>query len=168
MLAQATLQTCDITTAGSCAPAPILTVGLTPSLESGFSALSLTCPPNGNTGPLNVAGYPVCGKTIPDTTITVSGDTVGSVINGALFDSGTPDMEIRPPTGGTFPSAVGPGTSVLVTTPSGFSYTYTAGSGITATVVDPATSTADSIIGIAFFTTNSLFIDFTSSIEGWR
>jgi len=94
--------------------------------------------------------------------------TAGSVINGALFDSGTPDMEIRPPTGGAFPSVVAPGTSVLVTTPSGFSYAYLAGSGTTATAVDPATSTADSIIGIAFFTTNSLFIDFTSSIEGWR
>src|SRR5581483_5591958 len=44
-LAPATIQTCVIGTASDCTPEPILTIGLNAALESGFSTLSLPCPP---------------------------------------------------------------------------------------------------------------------------
>jgi hypothetical protein len=65
MLSPAPIQTCDITTPGSCSPVPMLTVGLNPELESGFSTTTLTCPPSGYIGPPDIAGYPVCQKTSP-------------------------------------------------------------------------------------------------------
>jgi len=57
----------------------------------------------------------------------------------------------------------------MVETPSGFTFTYLAGSGseVTNTIVQPA-SGAQSIVGIGYFTTNSFFIDFTSGTEGWK
>lgn len=149
------------------APAPMLTVGLTTALESSFSAAPLVCPPSGYVGPPSIAGYLVCQKNIDDVTINVSGETVGTLRGYALFDSGTADMQLSTPVGSTFPSLVVPGTTVLVTTPSGFSYSYIAGSGITQTVVNADTNLAN-IIGISYFTTNSLFIDFSSSTEGWK
>jgi hypothetical protein len=51
LLSPAALQSCDINTAGSCAPEPILTIGLTDAIEAPFSAVSLSCPPNNYNGP---------------------------------------------------------------------------------------------------------------------
>jgi hypothetical protein len=167
LLTPAAIQSCDITTAGSCVPVPMLTVGLTAALEAGFSTLPLICPPNGYVGPAVIAGYPVCGKTISNATVAVSGNTVGTTTGGLLFDSGTANMQIATPTGSSFPLLVLTESSVLVTTPSGFKYDYTSGTGILTTIVNPDTD-IDSIIGIGYFTTNSLLIDFTSSIEGWK
>jgi hypothetical protein len=45
MLSPAAIQSCAITTPGSCTPTPMLTVGLTTALEEGFSTVSLPCPP---------------------------------------------------------------------------------------------------------------------------
>lgn len=167
-LAPAAIQTCDIDSAGSCTAEPILTVGLDAMLESGFSTLSLPCPPNGYMGPASIAGYPVCQKTTDDVTITVSGAASGSITGGAVFDTGTSDMQIAVPAGSTFPTAVPVGTSVLITTPSGFSYSYTS------TESDPSYTDVNSgfsgpsIVGIDYFTTHSFFIDFSSRITGWR
>src|SRR3984885_13077113 len=47
MLSPAPIQSCEISTPGSCAPAPMLTIGLTATLKAGFSTVSLPCPPNG-------------------------------------------------------------------------------------------------------------------------
>jgi len=168
MLSPASIQSCDIGTAGSCAPAPMLTIGLNSTLKAGFSTVSLPCPPSGYVGPANIAGYPVCQKTIDDTTVMVSGGTVGTVVGGAVFDTGTADMQIAIPAGGTFPPMVSVGSSVLMTTPSGFSYSY-----IT-TIPDPlativnADFSGSTIIGIGYFTTNSFFIDFGAATEGWK
>jgi hypothetical protein len=167
-LAPATIQTCDIGTTGSCTPEPILTIGLNAGLESGFSTMSLPCPPNGYVGPASIAGYPVCQKTTDDTTIMLSGGASGSIAGGAVFDTGTANMQIAVPTGGSFPATVPVGASVLVTTPSGFTYNYTTtGSDPLFTIVNPGFS-GPSIIGIGYFTTNSFFIDFSSSTTGWR
>jgi hypothetical protein len=167
MLTPATIQSCDITSPGSCAPSPVLTIGLTTAAESGFSAAPLVCPPSGYVGSLSIAGYPVCQKDIDDVTINVSGNTVGTLTGYALFDSGTADMQFSTAAGSTFPSSVLPGATILVTTPSGFSYSYIAGSGIAQTVVNADTNLPN-IIGISYFTTNSFFIDFSSSTEGWK
>jgi hypothetical protein len=169
LLSPAALQSCDITTAGSCAPQPMLTVGLTSTLEAGFSTVALTCPPPANTyvGPSAMDGYPVCLAAIPETTIAVSGLATGTLTGEVIFDTGTPSMAVSVPAGGGFPAAIPNGADVLITTPSGFTYTYTSAPGITNAVVE-SNSTGASIIGIAYFTTNSLFVDFATSTEGWK
>jgi hypothetical protein len=154
---------------GGCSPEPILTIGLNTALESGFSTLSLPCPPNGYVGPANIAGYPVCQKTTDDVTITVSGSVSGSITGGAVFDTGTADMQIAVPTlGSSFPADVPSGSQVSFTTPSGFTYGYTStGSDPLDTVVNSGFS-GSSIIGIGFFTAHSFFMDFSSSTTGWE
>jgi hypothetical protein len=169
LLSPSILQSCDITVPGSCAPAHSLMVGLDDSVESGFSTVKLVCPPNGYLGPDTINGYAVCQAGIADIAVTVSGSESGILAGMVLFDSGTPDMVLNVPAGVAFPTGVPPGTSVMVTTPSGFAYGFTAGSGsqASATTVQPD-STAESVIGVGFFTTNSFFVDFSSASEGWK
>jgi hypothetical protein len=162
-----TLPICDISTSGNCAPQPLLTVGLNSQTESGFSTTPMTCPPEGYTGPAEIAGYPVCDKGIDNTTVTASGASTGSYMNSAIFDTGTPDMHFSTPTGSSFPAFVLPGTTVTITTPSGFDFSYTAGSGTTYTDVD-AGGGGNTIIGVEYFMTHSFMIDFTATIEGWK
>jgi hypothetical protein len=167
MLSPAQIQTCDITTAGSCTPEPMLTVGLTPALESGFSTLSLVCPPSGYTGPPDIAGYPLCQKTTDDTTFTFSNGVALSTTGGAVFDTGTDGMQIAPQPGSTFPGVVPLGSTIMISTTSGFTYSYVSGSGPLSTSV--ITDTNDiSIVGIGYFTTNSYFVDFNASTVGWK
>jgi hypothetical protein len=56
---------------------------------------------------------------------------------------------------------------VSLTMPSGFNYSYTAGTGTANTVVD-AGGDGNSIIGVQYFTTNYFLLDFTSSLVGWK
>jgi hypothetical protein len=169
MMSPSPLQSCDIATSGSCAPSPTLTIGLNGSVETGFSEVKLNCPPSNYPGPDTIDGYVVCQMGIPDTTVTVSGAAGGVLTGTVLFDSGTPSMVFNVPTGAAFPASVPPGSSVMVATPSGFTFSYTGGSGseVTNTIVQP-NSTAESIVGIGYFTTNSFFVDFTSGTEGWK
>jgi hypothetical protein len=168
MLSPATIQSCDIGTAGSCAPVPMLTIGLSAASKAGFSTVSLPCPPNGYTGPASIAGYPVCQKTIENTTVMVSGDTAGTIIGSAVFDTGTANVQIATPAGSSFPSTVPVGSTLLVTTPSGFTYSYNSSiSDPFATIVN-ADFSGSTVIGIGYFTTNSFFIDFSSGTEGWK
>jgi hypothetical protein len=77
-------------------------------------------------------------------------------------------MQIAPAPGATFPATVAAGSTVMVTTPSGFTYTYdpsTSGPSSTSVITD---STNVSIVGIGYFTTNSYFVDFSASITGWK
>ena len=167
LLSPAPLQACDIAMVGSCAAQPMLTVGLTAALEAGFSTANLACPPGNYVGPDSIAGYPVCQASVPDTTVTVSGASAGVFTGAVLFDSGTPDMVLNIPPGTTFPAAAPSGTAVLVATPSGYSYSFTADAGAYNTIVNQ-NSAAPSIVGIGYFTTNFLFNDLTSSTEGWK
>jgi hypothetical protein len=159
--------TCDITTPGSCAPQGVLTVGLNAAIESGFSTSPLTCPPNGYVGPADIAGYPVCQKTINDVTISTSGASTGTYTSGAIFDTGTAYVYLSTPASSSFPAFVDPGSTVSLTMPSGFNYSYTAGTGTANTVVD-AGGDGNSIIGVQYFTTNYFLLDFTSSLVGWK
>jgi hypothetical protein len=168
-LSPSVLQSCEITVAGSCTAAHSLTVGLDDSVETSFSTVKLVCPPMGYLGPETINGYAVCQAGIADSTVTVSGSESGIVAGMVLFDSGTPSMVLNVPAGTAFPAAVPAGTSVVVGTPSGFTYSYTAGSGsqATTTTVQPD-STAESVIGVGYFTTNSFFVDFTSGTAAWK
>jgi hypothetical protein len=159
--------TCDITTSGNCAPQGVLTVGLNAEIESGFSTSPLTCPPNGYVGPAGIGGYPVCQKTINDVTIAASGGSSGTYTSGAIFDTGTAYVYLSSPTGSSFPDIVAPGSTVSLITPSGFTYSYTAGAGTADTVV-AAGAAGNSIIGVQYFTTNYFLLDFKSSLVGWK
>lgn len=168
MLAPASIQTCDIDAAGSCAPEAILTVGLDAALESGFSMMSLPCPPSGYVGPATIAGYPVCQKTTDDVTITVSQGATGSITGGAVFDTGTSNMQIAVPQGSSFPAVVPAGTSVLVATPSGFTYSYVSTESDPLFTIVNSGFSGPSIVGIGYFTTHSFVIDFSSRTTGWK
>jgi hypothetical protein len=168
MLSPAPIQSCDITTAGSCVPAPMLTIGLNATSKAGFSTVSLPCPPSGYVGPASIGGYPVCQKTIDNTTVMASGAAPGTVIGGAVFDTGTSNMQIATPAGSTFPSALPIGSTVLISTPSGFTYSYiSTPSDPYATIVN-ADFSGPTIVGIGYFTTHSFFIDFSGGTEGWK
>jgi hypothetical protein len=169
VLTPAQLQPCDISVAASCKPVSALTVGLTPTLETGFNTLSLTCPPANYAGPSIISNYQVCAAGIPSTMISVSGANTGTLTSQVLFDSGTPDDLLNIPTGISFPALVTTGDTVQVTTASGFVYSYAAtAGGVDDVVVTPNSTAGQSVIGIGYFTTNSFFIDFTAGTEGWK
>lgn len=159
--------TCDITTPGSCPAQSILTVGVNAGIESSFSTSPLSCPPNGYVGPPTIAEYLVCQKTINNVTVTASGSSTGSYTSGMVFDSGTAYVYLSTPANSSFPAPVEPGSTIAITTPSGFNYAYVAGSGTANTVVAPAND-GNSIMGAQYFTTNSLLLDYESSLVGWR
>jgi hypothetical protein len=122
---------------------------------------------NGYVGPADIGGYPVCQKTINDVTIAASGASTGTYTSGAIFDTGTAYVYLSTPTGSSFPDIVAPGSTVSLTTPSGFNYSYTAGTGTANTVV-AAGAAGNSIIGVQYFTTNYFLLDFKSSLVGWK
>ena len=159
--------TCDITTPGSCAQQAVLTVGVNAALEQGFSTSTLTCPPNGYVGPPEIGGYPVCQKTIGDVTIAATGASTGTYTSGVIFDTGTAYVYLSTPTNSTLPSSIEPGSTISITTLSGFNYSYEAGSGTANTVVAPGAD-GNSIIGVQYFRTNYFLLDFTSSLVGWK
>jgi hypothetical protein len=169
MLTPSPLQRCDISVAGQCQPIPMLTLGLTETMKAGFSTTSLVCPPPAPyNGPDNINGYPVCSPNIPSSVVTVSGAAAGSMIATLGFDTGTPGDTIRVAAGSTFPRSIPEGTDILWQTPSGFAYAYTANAGIYSTNITTVAMKLSGTIGIGFFTTNSLFTDFTSSTMGWK
>jgi len=110
----------------------------------------------------------VCQKIIDDTTVMVSGEAVGTVIGAAVFDTGTANMQIATPTGNSFPSTVPAGSSVLVSTSSGFTYSYVSTSADPLATIVNADFSGSTVIGIGYFTTNSFFIDLSSGSEGWK
>ncbi|MGC2030895.1 MAG: hypothetical protein WA642_12815 [Steroidobacteraceae bacterium] len=165
MVNPAALQSCDITVADDCTPAPILTVGLTQAQEAGFSTSSLICPPSTYVGPLTIQDFAVCQASIPNTTITLSGPATGVFTAAPLFDTGNPAMVLLDPSSSSTPTVLPAGTMVMLSLPSGFIYNYsTTTQGMGTTTVSTTETTG---IGIQFFTTNSFFIDFTSNTEGW-
>ncbi len=169
-------QACDIAALGSCVPAPMLMIGLTAADEAGFTVAALPCPPADYTGPALIAGFEVCQAEIDNALITVGGTQPG-ILSGdsVLFDSGTPYMLFNVPPGVLFPIVVPAGTPVVIATPAGFDYTFTAAAPYTAGSVAPEAvsvvtnaSTTQSIVGVGFFTAHAFFIDFAARTEGWK
>ena len=146
----------------------MLTIGLSATSKAGFSTVSLPCPPNGYVGPASIAGYPVCQKIVDNTTVMVSGEAVGTITGGVVFDTGTANMQIATPAGSSFPLSVPVGSSVLVTTSSGFTYSYVSTSADPLATMVNTDFSGSTIIGIGYFTTNSFFIDYSSGSEGWK
>jgi hypothetical protein len=170
MLTLATLQDCDVV-AGTCQPQPILTVGLNDSIEQGFTLWNLTCPASGFPGPTPLAGYTSCGPSIPNTTLTISGSTPGILTGPAVFDSGTPYILARVIQTSEFPKTVAANEAATVMTSQGLTYTYTYTTGGPGSIYDTVvtvTSSREILVGLPFFTTNSMFIDLEKGVEGWR
>lgn len=167
LLSPAPLQSCDSDTAGSCLPQPMLTVGVDASVESGFSTTPLVCPPNGYIGPATIAGYPVCQKSI-EVSVAASGASAGSFSGYAVFDTGTSYFYLSTPSDSVLQGGIDPGSTVTITTPSGFNYAYTADETATTNTDTDLGGNSDSIIGIQYFTTNSFLLDFTAGIVGWK
>lgn len=163
-----TLQTCDIATAGSCTSQVTLTVGVTQALTTGFNLAQLPCPPSTYTGPANIAGFEVCQERVPNTTVSSAAAPAGSYVTTALFDTGTPDSVLNVPTGTVFPSVIASGDSIQVTTSSGFVYTQTSSTDVSAINVNAGASTNAAVIGLGYFTTNSLLVDFATASQGWK
>lgn len=169
LLRPSPLESCDISVEGNCAPASILTIGITPSFQTGFDAIPLNCtsPAPGYSGPAQMEGYSVCSPAIPDTLISAIGPPIGSYSGPVTFDTGTPYIALSVPSGATFPSSISEGTELDITMSNGFLYALTAGP-TTGSISISASSDAASIVGLPYFTTNSFFIDFSDSLEGWR
>jgi hypothetical protein len=170
-LTHQTLQPCSIDS-GTCLPEPMLTIGLTSAQTAALTSMPLSCPST-----TLLAGFPVCSANIANSVITVSAadganaTTYSSI--PTLFDSGTPDMILAPPTDVTLPTTIGTNViadneKVLITLPNGYDFSYsTTPTGVDETVVN-VTGTGRNIVGIDFFQNHDFYIDFTTSTEGWH
>ena len=161
-LSPATLQNCDISVAGSCTPVPLLTIGLSSSSQSGFGTQQLACPGIAPGGSFN--GLPICESNVKASITSGNAGYSGKV----QFDTGTP-MEIIHVHHGVdgFVSPPAEGTPYSISPTNGFSYTFKAGTGTTATSVI-LDSTERSVVGIDFFTSHSFFINYLTTTEGWK
>jgi hypothetical protein len=183
LLSPSSLQDCSIVTPGSCSPVAILSVGITDAMKSSYQSQSLVCPPAANpySGPAMIEGYAVCQSLVGNVSVGVTGSTSASssgTLNGyALFDTGTPYMVFDVPPGTIFPTSIEPNSQVQITLSSGFEYSYTSGTIVTANSGGPystlvnagaANSLAETIVGVDYFTQHGFFIDYIASQEGWK
>ena len=157
------VQTCDITTPGNCNPVAALTIGLNSSASAGFNTEMIPCPPPNYTGPQTINGFSTCQAYVPGTTVSVTGSPNETFTQTVIFDTGTPYFALNIPSGTTLPTAV---ESFGVTMPNGFSYTATNGSDVNAVQVQQSSS--GSVIGLGYFEKDSLLIDFTTGMQGWK
>jgi hypothetical protein len=170
-LTHQTLQACSIDS-GTCLPEPMLTLGLTSSQIAGLTSMPLSCPST-----TLVAGFPNCSANITNsvTTISAADGSNATTYSGTptLFDSGTPNMILAPPSGVNLPTTAGTSViesneKVLISLPAGYEFSYlTTTIGTDETVVN-VTGTGKNIVGIDFFQNNDFYIDLTTSTEGWH
>lgn len=136
----------------------LLTIGLVPddiSSSSGFVMHNLT---------QTTAGY---SPDIP-ASITFNGKTIQGEL---LFDTGTPAFaNIEDPSATANQTQLPAGSSVKITTSSGFSYTYTTTSDYNLTQVDNPNFTKDprTIFSIDFFNDNEFLLDYTNHKIGLK
>lgn len=161
-LSPVSLQNCDIRIPGSCTPAPVFTVGLTNGAASDYFTQPLACPGLAPQGHFN--GLPICESNVRATIASGGASYSGKV----QFDTGTPAevIHVHPGIEG-FASPPAPGTPFSISPAAGFTYSFRAGVGTTATSV-VLNSSERSVVGIDFFTTHALFINYTRTTEGWR
>jgi len=147
-----------------------LTVGLDQHDTEGFASAQLRC----ITSSFDVQA---CNQEVPNVNVVTSAGLNSTWY--AIFDSGRPTVGITVPVDNSNPPAPAPlpaGQAVTVTPPNqgGYTYTFTTGTGLTATTltsVNPDADGADetySNMGLEFFGTNSLMLDYDKGIEGWK
>jgi hypothetical protein len=115
------------------------------------------------TGPSTINGVSVCQAYVSGTTVSVTGSTDEAFSQSVIFDTGTPYFALNIPSDKPVPTTVD---SFGLTTPSGFMYTASNGSDVSAVHVQQSSS--GSVIGLGYFETNSLLIDLTKGIQGWK
>lgn len=134
-------------------PTPLLTIGVTSGMESGFALQSQRLDIGGQFDP-DILG-----------TVTYNGTTVGNT--NILVDTGTPlgfgiyDKQVSGST------TLSNGLSVGITTNEGFSYSYTTDGAFYQTVVTDG-GQQRCIFGIDFFMNNSFLLDYTEHYIGLK
>jgi hypothetical protein len=166
-----TLQPCSINS-GTCLPEPMLTIGLTSAQTAGLTSMPLVCPST-----TLLAGFPNCSANITNsvTTVSAADGSNATTYSGipTLFDSGTPNMILAPPSGVNLPTTAGTNViesneKVLISLPAGYEFSYlTTTTGTDETVVN-VTGSGKNVVGIDFFQNHDFYIDFTTSTEGWH
>ena len=131
----------------------LLTVGLTSDMEAGYAFQSQLLDAGNAFDPDVVGSFTYNGTTLSNSLI--------------LFDTGTPVgyTLYNGSAGGS--STLASGTSVQLTTQSGFSYAYTADNALFQTTVT-STGQQRCILGIDFFLNNSLLLDYTMHYIGLK
>jgi hypothetical protein len=157
------VQACDITSPGDCSPVAALTIGLTSSSATDFNTAMLPCPLPNYSGPATINGYSACEAYVPGTTVSLTGSPNETFTQSVIFDTGTPDMVLNIPNGKSLPTSVD---SFKIATPSGFTYSTTNGPDVDAVRVQQ--SSQGSVIGLGYFETNFLLINFVTGIQGWK
>lgn len=176
----AVLQPCAISSANNCQPEPMLTVGLAPATETGFSVASLICPPTSSEeppyyGPSFIEDYRVCEKSLPggNVSVTLPSSSVPILFSGpVLFDTGTEQNLIQDPAASA-PITEPLNTTVAVSFPISdnetFSYSYVVGvSDNTPTTLQSVVNNGQNHIGVDYFEYNHFFIDYNFGLEGWK
>ena len=167
VLNKVTLNNCSSTPVGSCPVQNALVLGLNSDLTSGFNTTQLTGCTTPNSPDLQ--DEMVCSQVVQGVTVASGG---ASFSGPAIFDSGEPDIRLSVPQGSNFPvtpSTLASGTIVSVTTPSGFAYQFSTGTGYLTTGVVQADDNSDfSNLGIEFFTQNSFLLNYANGVEGWK
>lgn len=134
-------------------PTPLLTIGVTSGMESGFALQSQRLDIGGQFDP-DILG-----------TVTYNGSTVGNT--NILVDTGTPlgfGIYNKQVSGST---TLSNGLSVGITTNEGFSYSYTTDGAFYQTVVTDG-GQQRCIFGIDFFMNNSFLLDYTEHYIGLK
>jgi hypothetical protein len=176
--------TCSIATWTDCPPKPMLTVGVTAAMLEAFTTQQLSCTPDALGD-----GFPVCNPTAQKVGLSVttsSGAMVTLPAASALFDTGTPDINVvasasalaslpttttqtpgQCPIQSELETILRSDTPVTFAIPGGGTYSYSATCmGTTETIVNPGGIPQD-IIGIDYFQGNSFLIDLLTGVEGW-
>lgn len=155
---------CDITVAGACPSTAALTLGVTAGDLAAFSTIPLaSCTSVALTGS---AVEPVCSQVIRWITVASGG---ASFTGPMIFDSGFPYTRLTVPIGMSFPDALSAGSVVSITTGAGFTYRYDTGGGFARTEIVRSSDADDySNSGIVFFERNTLLVDYSRAVQGWR
>jgi hypothetical protein len=147
-----------------------LTIGLDEHNTEGFASKQLDC----STSSLNVED---CNQIVHDVKIVTSAGL--SFTWNVIFDSGRPTVGLTMPVDSSTPpapTALPANQTVTVTPPNqaGYVYSFTTGTGFAATTltsVNQNASDADQTygnMGLEFFATNSLMLDYDNGVEGWK
>lgn len=162
-LGKVTFATCDILTPGSCPLAPDLTIGVTADTAAEFSTTALS--PCSSAVLFGTATEPLCSQVIPSVTVSSGG---ASFTGPAIFDSGAPTTRLSVPPGVAFPDSLPLGATVRIATASGFAYQFATGAGYATTTIAKPASGGDTNSGVGFFAQNSILVDYSKAVEGWR
>ncbi|HEX7910785.1 MAG TPA: hypothetical protein VF534_22200 [Paraburkholderia sp.] len=161
-----TLQNCTPGTSGSCSAVPSLQVGVTPAVTAGFTAVALSCSqlPPGASAP----SVKICSQVVSPSTVAFAGGSTSTA--SVIVNTGNSGMMMGTVNLTGFPATISAGTPISVTMGPAFNYSFTAGTGNFATTLTPQLLAGGELtdIGIGFFATHAMFVDYQAGTEGWK